>query len=407
MVKISSAAKEQIQQVLDDVTRNKTLPGIACGVTSADEELFVGSSGTKVFDDPSSGAVDVDTVEWICSETKLITALAALKLIEQGKIQLDTPVAQHLPELANPVIIEGYSPDGRAITRPATTAIMFRHLLNFTSGLFYRDTPDPTPGLFLGYTHSHKEENSIEFFFKIVQGNLPAVPLLFEPGTNWVYGYSSDCIGFIIERITGQTLEEYCKEHIFNPLSLKSTSFYLTPDLKVRLQPLAFRGADGALVRFTNQYGIMEHDPTKVHLRFGGVGLFSTRREHLTILRHLLQISAGTAKNPILSAQSVASLFEPSLPDAGVDSIGKRFPIPGMKWQWSTALCVNCNDWDGKRRKNSGFWGGWANTFFFLDPSTGIAVSIGTQLVPPIDPIGGSTCDRIERIIYAGLEGFK
>ncbi|KAF8893007.1 beta-lactamase/transpeptidase-like protein [Infundibulicybe gibba] len=96
-----------------------------------------------------------------------------------------------------------------------------------------------------------------------MQGDLPAVPLLFEPGTDWVYGFGSDCIGFIIERITGQTLEEYCKEHIFNPLGLKSTSFYLTPDLKARFQSLAFREANGALVRFTNQYGVIEHDPQK------------------------------------------------------------------------------------------------------------------------------------------------
>ncbi|KAF8893002.1 beta-lactamase/transpeptidase-like protein [Infundibulicybe gibba] len=405
-ISISSAAKEQIQQVLDDATKNKILPGLAYGITSAEGELFVASSGTKVFDDPSSGVVDVDTVEWICSETKLVTALAGLKLIEQGRIQLGTPVAQHLPELANPVIIEGYSPDGKAITRPATKAITFQHLLNFTSGLFYSDKVDPTFQLPLAYQHNHKEENSIESFFKIIQGDLPAVPLLFEPGTGWVYGYSSDCIGFIVERITKQTLEEYCKEHIFGPLGLKSTSFYLTPDLKARLQPLTFREPDGVLVRFTNQYKLMEHDPTKVRLRFGGGGLFSTRREYLTILRHLLQISAGAAKNPILGAQSVASLFEPNPVDAGA-IIAQIYPDPGAQWQWSTGLCVNTNDCDGKRRKNSGFWGGWANTLFFLDPSSGIAAVLGTQLVPALDVTDALLWDKIERIVYADLKGSK
>ncbi|KAF8893004.1 beta-lactamase/transpeptidase-like protein [Infundibulicybe gibba] len=406
MVSISSTAKEQIQQ--DDATRNKTLPGLACGITSTEGELFVASSGTKVFDDPSSGAVDVDTVEWICSETKLIAALAGLKLIEQGKIQLDTPVAQHLPELANPVIIEGYSPDGKAITRPATAAITFQHLLNFTSGLFYSDKPDPLAPLPPAYRHSHKEENPIEFFFKIVQArDLPGVPLLFEPGTNWVYGFSSDCVGFIVERITKQTLEEYCKEHIFGPLGLKSTSFYLTPDLEARLQSLTFRKPDGALTRFTDQYELMEHDHTKVRLHLGGIGLFSTRREYLTVLRHLLQISAGTAKNPILSAQSVASLFEPSLPDTGAGSLNKLIPIPGVQWQWSTGLCVNTNDWDGKRGKNSGFWGGWANTSYFLDPSSGIAAAFGTQLAPTFDVTSALLWDKIERIVYADLEVSK
>ncbi|KAF8893001.1 beta-lactamase/transpeptidase-like protein [Infundibulicybe gibba] len=323
-ISISSEAKEQIQQVLDDATKNKSLPGLACGITSADGELFVGSSGTKVFDDPSSGAVDVDTVEWICSETKLIVALAGLKLIEQGKIQLDTPVAQHLPELANPVIIEGYSPDGKAITRPATTAITFQHLLNFTSGLFYIDKEGPVDQLPLACTHSHKEENPIEFFFKIIQvRDLPGVPLLFEPGTNWAYGFSSDCVGFIVERITKQTLEEYCKEHIFGPLGLKSTSFYLTPDLK-RACNLSHSANLMGRSRVHAVYG--SHILTfEVRLHLGGIGLFSTRREYLTVLRHLLQISAGTAKDPILSAQSVASLFEPSLSDAGAASLSKVF----------------------------------------------------------------------------------
>ncbi|KAF8893003.1 beta-lactamase/transpeptidase-like protein [Infundibulicybe gibba] len=350
-ISISSEAKEQIQQVL---RRWGTIRRV---------------EWDQIFDDPSSGAVDVDTVEWICSETKLIVALAGLKLIEQGKIQLDTPVAQYLPELANPVIIEGYSPDGKAITRPATTAITFQHLLNFTSGLFYNDKAGPVTQLPLAYTHSHKEENPIEFFFKIIQGDLPGVPLLFEPGSNWAYGFSSDCVGFIVERITKQTLEEYCKEHIFGPLGLKSTSFYLTPDLKARLQPLTFRKPDGALTRFTDQYELMEHDYTKgasYHLEYipspswWARLVFDTERIscHPPALASDLGIdrkSAGTAKDPILSVQSVASLFEPSLSDAGAASLSKIFPIPGVQWQWSTGLCVNTNDWDGKRRKDSGF----------------------------------------------------
>ncbi|KAF8893005.1 beta-lactamase/transpeptidase-like protein [Infundibulicybe gibba] len=320
-ISISSAAKEQIQQVLDDATKNKTMPGLACGITSTDGSCSLRRAGPK--------SLMIRRVARSTLTRLSGFVLAGLKLIEQGKIQLDTPVAQHLPELAHPVIIEGYSPDGKAVTRPATKAITFQHLLNFTSGLFYSYKPDPTSRL----------PQRISIVTKRKTRSNPSSR------------FSS-------------------KEHIFSPLGLKSTSFYLTPDLKGRLQPLTFRKPDGTLTRFTDQYELMEHDYTK----------------------------AGTAKDPILSAQSVASLFEPSLPDAGVNSLSKRLLVPGMQWQWSTGLCISHLTIAG---------GGWANTSYFLDPSSGIAAVLGTQLVPATDVTKASLWDKIERLIYAGLEGSK
>ncbi|KAF8893008.1 beta-lactamase/transpeptidase-like protein [Infundibulicybe gibba] len=358
MVNLSPQLRIKFSRYWYEIYRK--LPSIVCGITNVDEDIFFGSSGFKVFDDPSSGAVDADSVAWICSESKIFTALAGLKLVEQGRIEMDTP---------------GYSPTGEAITKPATTAITFQHLLNFTSGLAY-GTQDAALNLPSPYRQPYHEENPIGEFFKAIQGDLPAIPLLFEPGTSWTYGYSSECIGFVIERVTKQTLEEYCKEHIFDPLGLTSTSFYLTPDLKARMQSLTFRRPDGTLSRFVDQYELIEQDYTKVRLHFGGGGLYSSRRDHLIVFRHLLQISV----------------------------CGNFFPVPGTQWQWSTGLCVNCSDWDGKRRVLSGFWQGWAGSFFFLDPHTGIAVSVGVQLLPAVDMPNILLRDEIERIIYANLE---
>ncbi|KAJ7500942.1 beta-lactamase/transpeptidase-like protein [Mycena galericulata] len=414
MVSLSTTLKAKFDRILSEAVESKSTPALFFGITTADEEIYTRQTGTKFFDDSSSGSIDEDTVFWLCSQTKLIVTIAALQLIEQGKIQLDTPVEQVLPELANPVIVTGYDAAGKvASTTPAKSKITFGQLLNHTSGLDYGvDGTTPASGIAIAYSHSYKsDKDGVSTFFKILKGSLPGIPLKFEPGTDFAYGFSSDCAGFIVERLSGKSLEEYFQEYIFAPLGIKSASFYLTPTLKERLLPLSYRTKSGQIERW-NAPSVIDHDPANVNVHFGGIGLYSSQKDYLAILRHLLQIQAGSATNPILSLASVKALFDPTLTTAAgkvslntiVDAVlNKYLGIPPGASQFSRALLVNTVDVPGARRKGSGSWGGWANTSYFIDPTTGVAVVFATQLAPVFDDKHGQLYGLLEKELYSSL----
>src|SRR5262249_3699643 len=152
-----------------------------------------------------------------------VTSVAAMQLVEQGKLKLDEPAAKYLPELGHVEVLQGFDAAGKPVLRPATKAITLRHLLTHTSGF--------------AYTNWH------ETMFKCSQqaprippGTPPALtPLAFEPGTKWQYGYSTDWTGRIVEAVSGLSLEKYFSQNIFKPLEMNDTSYILRPDKFNRL----------------------------------------------------------------------------------------------------------------------------------------------------------------------------
>ncbi|KAJ7288427.1 beta-lactamase [Mycena rebaudengoi] len=415
MTSLSAAQRDKLDFILAKAAKDKTIPHVFVGVTNVKEEIYL-QVGTNARDDQSSGFVDEDSIYMLCSQTKFITTIAAMKLIEQGKITLDTPVEEVLPELANPVVVTEHGADGKpSATAPAKSKITFGQLLNHSSGLdYYVDGTISTDTLMpICYTTIYEDNRGgVSEFFKLNKGFLPGQPLKFEPGTGFAYGFGNDCAGFVIERLSGKSLEEYFQQYIFAPLGIKSMSFYPTPDIKERLLPLTFRKADDrSLEPFNDRFTVPPRDPADIKVHLGGVGLYGSLKDYLTILRHVLQIkgrsSAGTATNPILSASSVDRFFKPTLSELGVDMLGsmisKELGMPPGAQQYSHGLSLTTVDIPEKRRAGSGAWGGWANTGFFLDPESGIAVVLGTQIAPTGDAEFGKLYSEIERALYAGL----
>ncbi|KAJ7028686.1 beta-lactamase/transpeptidase-like protein [Mycena alexandri] len=412
----SAAQKDVFRKILSDGVASKSTPAVFFGVTSADGLIYTHTEGKKLVDDPTSAAIDEDTVFWICSQTKLITTIAALQLIEQGKIELDTPAENVLPELANPVLVTGYDNEtGRpSTTTPAKGKITLGHLLNHSSGL------DPS-GIKLGqangllelYSHSDAD---VATFFKIIkvgiylsdtfrsyggQGSLPEC-------TRSQQYLSQLCYIDRLCRLYRRTA--LGQDHIFAPLGITSASFYLTPPLKERLLPLSYRTKSG-LIESWKGPPVIDQNPAHVRVFFGGWTLYSSQKDYLTVLRHLLQIKAGTATSPILTPASVDNLFERTHTSAGATTLdsftaavyGPYINLPAGGVQFGYGLSVNTVDVPGKRKAGSGSWGGWANTSYFVDPTTGVAAVFGTQLAPFGDKDHHRLLDALERALYAAL----
>ncbi|KAJ7695988.1 beta-lactamase/transpeptidase-like protein [Mycena rosella] len=412
MVSLAEEQRKSIRGIMSRAVESKTVPALFCGVTDQNGNIFIHQEGRKIVDDPTSQPLDEDAVFWICSQTKLITSIAALQLIEQGKIQLSTPVSQILPELANPVIVTARDADGKpTATTPAKNPITLGQLLNHTSGMEYNLEGAPFGSFPRATTHAYGKDEDSSTFFRLNKGSFPGEHLKFEPGTDFAYGFSTDCVGFIVERLSGKSLDQYFKDHIFSPLGITSASFYLTPDLKERLLPLSVRDSEGKLAMWNNEPKIIDQDPENTNVHFGGVGLYSSLKDYLAVLRHLLQIKGrfpGKAANPILTEASVAALFKPTLDSdtLAADSVAKMFGLPTGSAQFSRGLMLTTVDVPGRRKKGVGAWAGWACTSYIIDPETGIAAVLGTQLIPShgFDPAYEMLWVEVEAAIYEGLE---
>ncbi|RXW19284.1 hypothetical protein EST38_g6573 [Candolleomyces aberdarensis] len=374
------------------------LPSFIYGVTNLEEEIYFKASGNLDFHDPTSPPLTPDSTLWICSMTKLTTAIATHQLIERGLLSYDTPVSKFIPEFATPVILDpGYKkPNAKLTYKFAKTPITVFHLMNHTSGVYYAlRTPNPPFALADGYILPHDKEDPHQGFIKIVKKDFPGIPLKFEPGTSWGYGWSSDFLGIVISRVTGQTLEEYFQENIFKPLGVKM-SFYLDPEFRKNLLQMTYSDPDGKILPWSNRTTLIEQDPEK------GIGSYSSMRDYLTLLRHVLRLKAGLpVDKPLISQKSAESLFQPTLTPAG----SKALDHGGLKnLQFSTGVALTTEDWPGMRKKGSAWWFGWAGTTYFLDPTTGIAVVVGTQLVPASNAMVQGLAMKLERTLYANLE---
>ncbi|KAF8172713.1 beta-lactamase/transpeptidase-like protein [Pholiota molesta] len=410
MVHLSTSGRKALDDVVAKLAEANKIPGFALGATTAEGEIYFGTGGYKTLDDPASGKVDPDTVFWICSMTKLVAHIAALQLIEQGKLKEETPVSEYFPQFANPVVLDNIMSPSPSF-KPAQNAVLVKHLLNFTSGLFYPMVPDFGIKVPHSYAGIHDQKDPHSDFFSLLKGKYPGIPLGNEPGTNFVYGYGSDILGFIVEKISGTTFEKYLQENVFKPLGMKA-SFYLTSDLKEKLLGLSLRTEDGQLHVWNNQpgTGLIERDPSKISRHQGGIGLYVSLRDYLKLLQHILQILGGKAADPILKRETAASMFVGVLNEDGVKNLDMTVGplMPGVSSQWSNAFAVSTNDWPSRRKKGSGYWSGWAGTYFFIDPTTGIAVVYGTQLiglgVGAFDPEILKGLTAFEEALYAGID---
>jgi CubicO group peptidase (beta-lactamase class C family) len=375
-----------IDAALSAAVERKDVPGVVALITDRRRVLYQGAFGVA---DVSTGrALTADAVFRIASMTKPITSLAAMQLIEQGRFGLDDPVEKHLPEFANLKVFESFDPATgayrlRAASRPPTV----RHVLTHTSGLGYPFTS--------ATLRDFKPQGGEKYPF--------GGPLLFDPGERWLYGTSTDVVGKLVEKASGQKLEDYFRQHIFAPLRMADTSYNVPQDKAARLvaaQQRAGERMDGAIVLQTPQPGLTIPEP------IGGGGLASTANDYGRFVRMLL--NGGELDGArVLKAETVALMGEnhigavsvPALKTALARSADFSFIADGRD-KWGLGFLITTDQASGKRSPGSLSWGGINNTYFWIDPSRGIAGVILLQYLPFADAKALAVYDAFERGAY-------
>ncbi|GAC1046274.1 serine hydrolase domain-containing protein [Rhizobium sp. No.120] len=345
---------------------------------------------------PSGPDVSPDSVFWLLSMTKAITATACMQLVEQGKLRLDQPAADILPELKAPMILDGFDDSGQPKLRPATRIITVQHLLTHTSGYTYPNWSEPL-ARYEKITHMPDVGYSLNGAF--------TAPLEFEPGERWQYGISMDWVGKLVEAVSDQSLEAYFKEKIFDPLGMKDCGFLIGSEQKARVATLYNRQADGSLATMPFE---MNQRP---EFFSGGGGAFGTPRAYMKLLRMLL--NRGTLEGvSILRPETVDTMFQNHIGDLKVVKMETSAPqwsnsfdqFPGAVHKWGLSFDINMEPGPNGRSAGSVSWAGLLNSFYWIDPKKKIIGTLFTQTLPFFDERVVNLYGAFEKALYGTID---
>jgi CubicO group peptidase (beta-lactamase class C family) len=352
-----SAATDALNRVIDEALTTRQLVGASIIAARNGEIIYQRAAGFA--DRESQRPVRENEVFRLASMTKAIVSVAALALTDRGKLQLNDPITRWLPDF------RPKSPDGRE------AVITIRHLLTHTAGLNYGFL-EPADGPY----HQAGVSDGLDISGLTLEENLrriAAVPLLFEPGTNWHYSIATDVLGAALERVTGKNLPELVRNIVTGPLGMKSTEF-VVPGNTVLATP--YGAASPEPLAMTNPFNVsffgntIAYSPARAFdtnaFPSGGVGMVGTAADYLSFIEALRTGGGG-----VLRPETAAAMTR--------NAIGDLSSGPGYGWglgvqvlqdPGAAGVPLNAGAWN---------WGGVYGTHFWVDPKEALSFVVLTN----------------------------
>lgn len=393
---LDAAQLEQIRQIDQDVVARRFAPGIVTSIFCDGQPLFSDAQGLA--DSERARPMTPATVFRIYSMSKPVTSVAALILADEGKLNIDDPVARFIPEFANAMVYGAGAPGDTV--KPARP-VSVRDLLRHTAGLTYRGADGPVPKLYVKHGIDNGSgavvvpEGDIAPVASLEQlaQRIATIALVNQPGQRFTYGNATDVLGRVVEVASGVPLGVFFAERIFKPLGMNDTGFRVGAGQQGRLaaaysassalngDPRILRAADTkALPR--GAYALAE-DPEKSifstnrSIAFGGAGLVSTAADYQRFLQMLLGGGAYDGKR-IVSAQAVAQMTRNQLPESALAT--PQLAAQGLGFGLGVATIANPAKAVVPVPPGFYFWGGAASTYFWVDPARRLSGVIMTQV---------------------------
>ena len=374
--------------VLNAAVEQNDVPFVVAMAGNADGVTYSGAAGEAR---PGKKA-DENTLFRIFSMTKAVGSTAAMILIDRGKLDVDTPVEDIVPEFADIQVIDRFD-DGKPIMRAPRTKATVRHLATHTSGLEYEFWNGDVPRYLAATDHP-----------SILSGTKKALfyPMASDPGTRWGYGVGIDWLGIVVEAVDGRRIDQFCREEIFEPLGMSHTVFEVSDDLSGDLADLSIRGESGDFDKFDMA------PPTKPEVYGMGHALYSTAPDYLTFLRMFL--NRGTLNgNQVLSQSGVDRMLADHMNGLRFEKMITQAPpltadcdpFPDVRKTHSFGFLRFEEDVPGMRSAGSQSWAGVCNTHYWFDPKKDIAAVIMTQSLPFVEPRFMNVYEAFEQAVYA------
>ena len=319
----------------------------------------------------------------IASQTKAITTVAAMMLWEEGKFYLDDPVSKYIPSFAHQKVLENFNAkDTTYTTVPVKRSITIRDLLTHTSGLGYPGIGSPDENAIYAKNSLTGGVGVRDQKLSDAMNRLGEVPLFFQPGEKWMYGLSTDLLGYLVEVWSGMTLEEFFTKRIFKPLGMKDTYFNLPAEKGSRLVNFFQQDSTGIIKKQDKIFGgalDMKYPLLKTGYFSGGGGLCSTVYDYAVFLQMLL--NGGTYNGVRLISHNTVRMMT-------MNQIGDLFVnLGGVKTENKFGFGFSLITENGSRSTPSQAgtfaWGGAFSTSYWVDPKEEMVVIIYRQMWGP------------------------
>lgn len=396
---LAGVSKERLQRLdnlMQEYLDKKWIPGATILIARDGKIVYHKAFG---YSNPDTKTpLKKDDIFRIASQTKVITAVAVLMLYEEGKFLLDDPVEKYIPEFSKMQVLDKFNAaDSSYTTVPAKSAFTIRQLLTHTSGIGYAQIGTP-------------ESNAIYFKGGVVGGlgaenevladqmkKLAKLPLMHQPGEKWTYGLNMDLLGYLVEVVSGQSLDEFFRKRIFEPLGMKDTYFYLPKEKHNRLVRVSTENEKKESILFKethfelNGRSTVDYPNANGKLYSGGAGLASTAYDYGLFMQMLLNGGTYNGKR-LLSPTTVKMMHSPQFQPAYWDdkymglgvgiytekSIAKTPPGPG-----------------------SFEWGGFFSSSFWVDPEKKIIAQLFINQFPHSH---GEIHNKFKVLVYGAIE---
>src|SRR5213594_292839 len=387
------ASLKTVDAMFAEAVESKKMPGIVAMAATDKGVLYEGAFGRRELG--KNTPMTLDTVVWIASMTKAITATAAMQLVEKGKLSLERPASETVAELGQARVLDGWDAAGKPRLRTPKRPITLRHLLTHTAGFAYEiwspdiaryQTATETPGI------------------TTCTNAALTTPLLFDPGDRWEYGISIDWVGKMVEAVSGQRLDRYFQDNIFGPLDMNDTSFTISPSQRARLASVHQRGGDGALAPIEFEI------PQQPEFHMGGGGLYGTATDYLAFTQMILR-GGGVKGVQLLRPETVALMSQNHIGALEVGEFKSAIPalsndielLPGISLKWGLSFLINAQQLRTGRSPGSLAWAGLANTYFWIDRTRRVSGVFLSQVFPFYDHTTIDLLGKFETEVYRAL----
>lgn len=390
---ISAERLSRIDNMITKAMDDNVIPGAVAIICRNGKIVYQKAFGQK--DVASNTPFKTDDIFRIASQSKAITTTAAMMLWEQGKFKLDDPISKYIPEFKNPTVLDRfYMADSSFTGKPAGREITVRHLITHTSGLGYGviDGDERFKAIYkkTGITDLFTTEPiTIEESVK----KLASLPLHHIPGEKYQYSEGLDVLGYLIEIWSGEKFDQYLAKHVFEPLGMKDTFFYLPQNKASRLVPVQTKNEDGKWVYFTDTFYDVNYPKTGARMFFsGGAGLSSTVYDYATFLQ--MYLNKGELNGTrLLSRTTVDFMLQ--------NQVGELFGEEKGFGLGFSILTKNGEIKGGKGSEGAFDWGGYFNTQYFADPKDQVVGIIMKQT----QRVGGDyTGDLFRQMVFQSID---
>lgn len=375
-----------IDAYLQQAQATTGIPGMVALVVNKDGVIFEKAYGKM--DVTNNKPMTTDAIFRIASMTKPVTSTAIMMLVEEGKVSLDAPLSQYMPELGNRQVFADFNlDDGTFTAEPAKTEITIRHLLTNTSGLGYAFA---SPVLAKA-SEGKPGARAIDF------------PLLFEPGTQWAYGESTRVLGELIERVSGQPLAEFLQARILGPLQMSDTSYDIPAEKNARAVTV-WRSNGSQLQEVANPAGVIS-SPVQ-----GDGGLSGTARDYAQFIRLFLN-DGGLNGQQLLKPETVDLMGQNNIGEVRVGLQPTTNPLTSLPFPLGAGVDtfgLGFQRTEGRvtnmRSPGSLAWAGIYNTEFWIDPQREVGAVLMMQFLPFYHEAAINVLQGFEEQVYSNLE---